>query len=257
MIGVDTLRLDWDRVLSKLIEFIRGYGKGMVVGLSGGIDSSLVAKLSVMSLGRDRVLGLIMPSGILDEDAVRVAKELGIDYKIIDISNLVSKVVKDCRLEGSKISVGNLKARLRMVILYYHANEMRRLVLGSGNKSELLVGYFTKYGDGGVDILPIGDLYKTQVRMLAEHLGVPKDIVWKMPSAGLWPGQTDEGELGITYERLDLILYGLHELGMRGEDLSREFGISLREVERVERMMKGSGHKRLPPPSPKVQGLKD
>ena len=252
----DLFGLNWEKVSKKLVDFIRGYEEGVVLGLSGGLDSSTVAKLSVMALGRDRVLGLIMPSGALDEDAVRVARMLGIEYKVIDITGIVSGMVGACGLDGGLIPIGNLKARIRMALLYYHANVMGRIVVGSGNKSELLVGYFTKYGDGGVDILPLGDLYKTQVRMLAEYLGIPKDIVWKTPTAGLWPGQTDEGELGMPYERLDLILYGIHELGMKKEEVSKEFGIPRADVERVEEMVRNSEHKRSMPPIPKVQGLR-
>jgi len=186
---------------------------GAVIGLSGGIDSTLTAYLAVDALGAAKVLGLLLPEKVITpkqdiDDAMEIVKILGIEHKIIDISEVLcsfSSSIPDYD-KYNLLSNGNLKARTRMCILYYHANLMRRMVVGTGNKTELLLGYFTKYGDGGVDIEPIGGLYKTQVRGLSQLMGVPSHIIEKTPTAGLWQGQTDEKELGVTYEVADKIL---------------------------------------------------
>jgi len=181
--------------------------EGLVMGLSGGLDSSTIAHICARFLKKNRILGLIMPSkttSIEDiDDAVSVADKLDIEYEIIPIEGLIEPFTNICHHYGNeKIANANLKARIRMIILYYHSNRMNRLVVGTGNRSELLVGYFTKYGDGGVDILPIGDLYKTHILQMASYLGVPENITKKAPTAGLWAGQTDEEELGIKYQVL-------------------------------------------------------
>ena len=151
--------------------------EGVVLGLSGGIDSTVVAYLSKRALGASNVLGLIMPSITTSSEDVEhaqvIAEILGIEYEIIHIDSLIEPFHDLCSHESNELARANLKARIRMMILYYHSNSLNRLVVGTGNLSELLVGYFTKYGDGGVDILPIGDLYKTHVREVARELGVP------------------------------------------------------------------------------------
>ncbi len=205
-------------IKEKITEFIRrkiqeAGACGAIIGLSGGIDSALTAYLAVEALGADKVLGMLLPEkGITSrqdiDDAREVADILRIDHKVIDISKVLSSfssVIPDYD-KNNFLASGNLKARTRMCILYYHANLMRRMVVGTGNKTELLLGYFTKYGDGGVDIEPIGGLYKTQVRGLSRLMGVPSRIIEKTPTAGLWQGQTDERELGVTYEVADKIL---------------------------------------------------
>jgi NAD+ synthase len=146
---------------------------------------------------------------------------------------------------------GNAMARLRMVVLFHHAKLMERVVMGTSNKSELLVGYFTKFGDGGADFCPIGDLYKTEVRELAKVLKVPVSILDKVPSAGFWEGQTDEGEMGLTYQELDQILVGI-ELNLSCEDISARTGIPLAKVEKVWHMHRGTVHKRKMPLIPKL-----
>jgi len=186
--------------------------KGVVLGLSGGIDSSCVAVLSKKALGSN-VLGLILPcnSNPMDEElALKVARKFGIETKKICLSNILNGLVSMC-LESNDIAKANLKPRLRMAVLYYFANTLDYLVVGTGNKSELCVGYFTKYGDGGVDILPLGGLLKTEVRKLAKELRIPKQIIDTPPSAGLWHGQTDEDELGITYNELDRIINAIEK----------------------------------------------
>ncbi|MDD5615310.1 MAG: NAD+ synthase [Candidatus Methanoperedens sp.] len=230
---------------------------GAVIGLSGGIDSALTAYLAVEALGADKVLGLLLPEkGITPkqdiDDATEVAKILGIEHKIIDISEVLSSFsssIPDYE-RNNLLSNGNLKARTRMCILYYHANLMHRMVVGTGNKTELLIGYFTKYGDGGVDIEPIGCLYKTQVRGLSRLMGVPARIIEKTPTAGLWHGQTDEKELGVTYEVADKILTMLVDEKKDILEVKKKFPSA--QVDRLLALLKSNKHKSMPPPAPEI-----
>lgn len=211
--------------------------KGAVVGLSGGIDSSCVAILSKKALGCN-VLGLILPcnSNPKDEElALKVARKFGIETRKIPLNNIFNGLVS-MYSEGSDIAKANLKPRLRMAVLYYFANTLDYLVAGTGNKSELCVGYFTKYGDGGVDILPLGGLLKTEVRKLAKYLGVPDEIIERQPTAGLWDNQTDEAEMGITYDELDKVLAIIEK--KRKEALDKVCLL------KVKKMIKDSKHKR-------------
>ncbi len=254
---------DWEAVVERITNFIRDVvsragAEGVVVGLSGGVDSSTTAFLCVRALGRERVLGVIMPEkGVTKEedveDAMKICEILGIEYRYVEIGPIVKAFLNELG-EGTKIAVANLKPRVRMIINYYFANSMNRLVAGTGNKSELMTGYFTKFGDGGVDFLPIGDLYKTEVFELARYLGVPERIVKKTPSSGLWVGQTDEGELGITYERLDRILKAL-ESGVKVEEIPERCGVTEEEVKRVVELVERSKHKREMPPVARVRDL--
>jgi len=215
--------------------------KGIVLGLSGGIDSALVAVLAKEAAGKKRVLALILPCQSQKEDlkdARLVAKTLGIKTEQIGLSKIYNDLIKILP-KANNLALANLKPRLRMAVLYYFANKLNYLVCGTGNKSEIMVGYFTKHGDGATDILPIGDLTKTQVRALAKELGIPQRIISRPPTAGLWPGQTDEGEMGITYPELDDILERL-------KNKKRQVA-SMAKVNKVKEMIKRSEHKRQGP----------
>lgn len=201
-----------NEIRGKAIDFIENYvkesgTKGAVIGISGGIDSAVVAALAVEALGPGRVLGLILPCESNEEDmkdAIDFTEKLGIDYKIIDLTNTYQVFLRDNR-ENSQcnLSFCNIKPRLRMTTLYFQASLYNYLVLGTSNKSELVTGYLTKYGDGGVDIEPIADLLKNEVYQMASLLDIPKEIIEKKPTADLMPNQTDEGEMGFTYAELD------------------------------------------------------
>ncbi len=219
--------------------------EGVVLGLSGGVDSALTAALAKKALG-DKVLGLLMPchSDPTDlEHARLVATKFGIETEYVDLGPVFDRLMASLP-RGSDMAVANLKPRLRMATLYYFANSRNYLVAGAGNKSELTVGYFTKYGDGGADLLPLGDLLKSQVRELARELGVPEEIIAKPPSAGLWAGQTDEGEMGITYDELDRTISAIEKGDTSGCDEAI--------LERVKAMMAASEHKRQPIPICKI-----
>lgn len=228
---------------------------GVVLGLSGGVDSALVAKLCADALGPEKVLALGLPEGDGGPDmghARAWAKTLRIEFRVIDIAPFVGSLETGLRATRSnRIVRGNLRARTRMIVLYYVANAEGRLVMGTGNKSEVATAYFSKWGDGAADFLPIGDLYKTQVRAMARHLGIPQPIVEKVPTAGLWPGQTDEDELGVAYEVLDRVLLGI-ELQLEPDAIAEKTGVPLETVRHVERLVDAGVHKRKMPLIPKL-----
>ncbi|MFC1924652.1 NAD(+) synthase [Chloroflexota bacterium] len=186
---------------------------GVVLGMSGGIDSSVVAALC-KSAFPNNTLGLLLPCYSIQEDmdhAYMVANKLQIHTRQIDLDSVFDTLIdilpgNEFEPYTRKVAEANLKPRIRMITLYYFASQLRYLVVGSGNRCELEIGYFSKYGDGGVDILPLGNLVKSQVRELADYLDIPREITDKPPSAGLWAGQTDEQEIGLTYEQLDCYL---------------------------------------------------
>lgn len=225
--------INYEKARWQIVSYLRDYVekarvKGAVVGLSGGVDSSTVAKLAAEVLTPRKVIGLILPTRFTPgqdvEDAVALAKDLGIKYYVIDISNILSSFAAAISHydDNHLVARGNLVARIRMSVLYYYANKYNMLVLGTGDKSELMLGYFTKYGDGGVDILPIGDLYKTH-REMARRLGIPPQIYKKPSSPRLWPGHWAE-ELGITYNEADLVLFSL-ELGLSIRQIPKATGV--------------------------------
>jgi NAD+ synthase len=215
--------------------------EGIVLGLSGGIDSAVACALAKEAVGKDKVLGLFMPCHSHSQDlkdAKLVAGKLKIKTKTVNLSGVYDSFLQVLP-RASNLARANLRPRLRMAALYYFANQFNYLVCGTGNKSELLAGYFTKYGDGGVDILPIAGLLKKDVRTLARELDIPAPIITKAPSAGLWPGQTDEGEMGITYNELDDILYRLER--------NKKQAAEKEKVAKVKRMIARSKHKRNMP----------
>jgi len=205
--------MEINTLYQKLLKHINDYlkstnKKGIIIGLSGGIDSALVCALCSKAVGKKNVLSLILPCETSEneiKDAKLVAARFKINRQIIDLTPVYEKFIKILPT-ADRITKGNLKARLRMLTLYYFANKLNYLVAGTGNKSEISVGYFTKYGDGASDFLPIGDLYKSEVRKLSEFAGIPKRIIEKIPTAGFWKKQTDEKELGITYDKLESML---------------------------------------------------
>ncbi|WP_246998356.1 NAD+ synthase [Halosolutus gelatinilyticus] len=228
---------------------------GAVLGLSGGIDSTLTAYLAVDALGAETVRGLVLPGEVSGasnmSDAERVAQELGIGYDVIEINPIVDSLLAAYpEAEGDREAVGNARARVRAVLNYLVANHEGRLVLGTGNRSEAAVGYFTKYGDGAVDCHPIGNLYKGQVRQLARHVGVPEELAAKTATAELWADQTDEEELGISYETLDSILAAHVDGPLSVAATSRLLDVDEETVERVRGMYDRSEHKRNVPPAP-------
>ncbi len=260
----EIISLDYEKVSNDIGEFLRSKleesgAEGFVVGISGGVDSATTFTLAVKHIGKDKVLPLIMPdSDVTPEDDVRDAKMLvesfGIKPHVINISPIVAVFKSTIPIyesdEADKIPLGNTRARIRMILLYYYANKMNRLVLGTGDRSEILIGYFTKYGDGGVDLLPIGILYKNQVRKLAVHLGIPEKIAFKPSSPRLWPGQTAEGELGVSYEEVDLVLYSIFDLGLNPSEVPEATGVPEKVVKRILELHSQSRHKRNPPPTP-------
>ncbi|MBI2598014.1 MAG: NAD+ synthase [Candidatus Diapherotrites archaeon] len=240
----------------KLVKGIRRFfakagKKKAVIGLSGGIDSALCACLFVQALGKKNVFALLMPlKGISSKknllDAKKYAKKLGVRHFIIPIE-LFALPFLGLPWKRSNSASSNLFARLRAVILYDFANSSNAMVCGTGNKSELLLGYFTKYGDAAADFFPIGDLYKTDVRGIAKFLGIPKEFLEKAPTAELWVGQTDEGEIGAKYAEIDQILKLFVEKGKSRSKLLG-FGFSRKKVERIMALHRQSRHKRELPP---------
>lgn len=254
------LDLDWDEALKEILTFIRetvsdAGARGCVLGLSGGVDSSLVAKLLVLAIGRERVLGVLMPTSFTPtrdiEDARWLAKELDISSEMIEIRPMVDSFTKSLgtnpNASAHKIPLANIHARVRMVILYYLANLNNYLVAGTGDRSEDLIGYFTKYGDGGVDFLPISHLYKTQVRKLAEHLGLPSQIALKPSSPQLYPGHKATDEVPLDYDKLDLVLKMLFDDKSPPERVSEKTKVPIETVQDLLRRFESSTHKRSYP----------
>ncbi|MCD4774497.1 MAG: NAD(+) synthase [Candidatus Aegiribacteria sp.] len=207
---------------------------GVVVGLSGGLDSAVSAALCAEALGNENILGLMMPCGSIQsdtDDGVRIAEHLRIKYKVLDLSPVLQSFIEAGRLDDTSVmNLANIKSRLRMAMLY--AYSPGRLVLGTSNYSEILVGYWTKWGDGASDFLPISRLYKDEVRELAATLGLPRWVINRIPSAGLWPGQSDEEEMEITYREIKAYF-------QNGD-------ISVSAIARIDKMIESSEHKRNP-----------
>jgi NAD+ synthase len=242
------------RIVSFIRETVRKAGAaGVVMGLSGGIDSAVVCALCSSALGAPRILGLLIPSDSTPPgdmaDARNLARKLGIRTKEVAISKIVRDVLACAGSEGTKLARANLQARVRMAILYFYANSLGFLVAGTGDRSEAEIGFFTKFGDGGVDFLPIAHLYKTQVRTLAAHLGVPRAIINKPSSPQLWPGHKATDEIPVDYDKLDLVLHYVLDEGMRAGEAAANAGVEREKCETVIEMNRRTAHKRTLPPA--------
>jgi NAD+ synthase len=249
------LDLNLTETENRIQRFIKDYlddmgAKGMVVGVSGGVDSCTVAALSSKAIGGDKVLGLMLPeketrSAQDIAHAKLVARKFHFKTEKIDITAPLEALYGSMALydPSDKLSKGNVKARTRMICLYYYANRLGRLVCGSSDKSETMMGYFTKWGDVAADLWPIMDLYKTQVRKVARHMGFPREVAEKPSSPALWPNQLAEDELGMKYEQLDLILYGLEHF-MKPDEIAVQLQIKEGIVDKIKRRWLSAEHKR-------------
>jgi len=264
----DIVDIDYDKALKIICEFINEYVKEtgirkFIIGLSGGVDSATLLAILVHSVGEDNVIAVLMPderavSKRDVEDALNLVKMFHVKYLYIPLNNILDayKIIPFYD-EGNNLARGNLATRIRMSILYYYANAYNYLVAGSSDRSELLIGYYTKYGDAAADILPLGSLYKTQVRRLAVKLGIPEEIAYKPSSPGFWSGHLAEEEIGMKYEEVDIILYCLFDLGLKPEEIPGLTGISMDKVLRVLKMHRASRHKRGFPPIPRLPWVKE
>ncbi len=260
--------LDSERVSKYITKRLKWYvldyaqAKAGALGVSGGIDSATTAFLAARALGPKRLFCYVLPGRATRQEDIQDAEEVirrlkipKANHEIIPITDIVG-LLKEKLGKLSKVEEGNLTARVRMAILHQRAWRERAIVIGTGDKSELTIGYFTKYGDGGVDLLPLGGLYKTHVRQLASYLGVPERIIRKPPTPALWDGQTAEGELGINYDTLDRILYLRFEEWLDPQEITNRLGVAKGKVDRVMTMVKVTQHKRLPPEVFKI-GFRD
>lgn len=258
------LKINTDLARKIIVDFIRtevtrvGYAHA-VIALSGGVDSSLVACLTVEALGRENVLGVLMPyrtsNPTSHTDAEQIASQLGIQTRLIEITPMVDpyleKHIGDSEHTAQPSADrerrrGNVMARMRMIVIYDQSEDFRALVIGTSNKTEALLGYTTQFGDNAAALQPIADLYKAQVWQLAQAVGVPENIIDKPPSADLWQGQTDEGELGFTYDQADAILYHLIDERRRVEDVIA-LGFDERVVRRIVEFVRRNQFKRVTP----------
>lgn len=264
--GIETVR---ERIVAEIQRLVAtADADGVVVAMSGGIDSTVTAALAVEALGGNRVLGLGLPCHKADQrhvnDARTIADGLGISFHEIQLQPLLTAFEEtimaelepesDDRPNERNRAIGNVIARLRMCCAYYAANRQSRVVLGTANRSELLLGYFTKYGDGAADAYPIGDLYKTEVRALAKRLGVPRRIVSKDPTAGFWADQTDAAELGATYDVIDPLLRRLVDEGESIAEITAALEVDSRTARALASMYVETAHKRTMSRTPGVAG---
>jgi NAD+ synthase len=263
-LNLSILNMNMADVETRVKRFIKSYvdnsgAKGIILGMSGGIDSNTIAALSASAIGGDKVLGLMLPEketyDLKDiEDAKAVAEKFSIQTQVCEITPALEGFYKSIPIfdPAEKLCKGNIKARTRMIYIYYHANKLNRIVCGSSDKSETMMGYFTKWGDVAADIAPIMDLYKTQVRKLAEHIGIPSELALKPSTPALWSNQSAEGELGIKYEVLDLILFGLERF-MAPQEIAEQLSIDQTRVDEVKKRWLGVEHKRRIPLTPKLE----
>jgi NAD+ synthase len=231
--------------------------EGYVVGVSGGLDSAVATTLAVRAVGADAVTGLLMPGRPTDPgntaDARGLCRELGVAFEEMSIQPVVDAVGAQLPFDPSRRTLGNVRARSRMVLTYAVANERDLLVLGAGNRSERLLGYVTKYGDAAVDVLPMKECYKTEVVEVARALGLDERFVAKPPTAELWAGQTDEGEIGADYATVDTVLRRLVGEGQPPDRIAAETDIDRETVDHLAAMWRSSAHKRATPPGPSLR----
>lgn len=237
----------FERIANFLIEQFTIRGSNIaIVGISGGIDSAVTTAMAAQSLGPEKVYGLIIPDYSVTprtdvKDALELSKSLKIQHKVIDITDR-----KKIMLEGfpnNKLARGNFLVRLRMAILYYYAAVKNGLVIGTADKSEFQLGYFTKHGDGGADIFPIADMYKTEVKEFAKYLNISPRIINKKSSARIWQGQTAEGEIGVTYDKIDLILKNIKDIDITNSQFPQIDNVNNKEIKIVFEWIKNNRHK--------------
>ncbi|MDN5844758.1 MAG: NAD+ synthase [Candidatus Nitrosocosmicus sp.] len=259
--------MNFESISQEIMNFIKKEtdsrkSNGVVLGISGGIDSAVLAYLATGAIGSKKVKGLILPDEDVTpssdiEDALRICSTLKIDYEKIFINKPKDSFLEIVKDTGNNLLTGNLVARVRMCMLYYYSGQLGRLVLGSSNKTELMLGYFTKYGDGAADLLPLGDLYKTQLVGLANYLEIPDSVIAKKSSARLWADQFTEDDLGLPFIQLDTILQFFEKFhnfqNSVQENISNEFlGLPLEEIQDIHRRMKNNQHKTTFPPICKI-----
>lgn len=247
-------------MLSEITQFIKktvqnAKARGVVLGISGGVDSAVTAGLCVKALGKSRVLAIMMPTSFTPKsdisDATSLSNQLGTNLLNIPIETLHQSFIRSLKINDKpanlKIPAANVIARIRMIILYWYANSAKRLVVGTGDKSENLIGYFTKHGDGGADFFPIAHLYKTQVRKLARLLDIPDRIASKPSSPQLYPGHKATDEIPVDYDKLDPILYCLYDKKMPESETAKKLRINLETVKKIQASYRSSKHKRQHP----------
>jgi len=243
-----------ERICTFILDIVdQSSARGAVVAMSGGVDSAVVGALCVKALGKRRVLALLMPSDHTPEQDVSDAKKLaegwGVKWEVVPITAIVDRLVDAAKVEGTRIAKGNAEARVRMATAYYYANSIGYIVAGTGDRSESILGYFTKWGDGGVDMLPIVHLFKTQVRQLGVYLGLPKEIVEKPASPQLWPGHKASDEIPAGYDKVDVLLHCVYDLRLRPAEAARKAGVPVGVLDKVLEMHARTEHKRNLPPS--------
>jgi NAD+ synthase len=254
--------MDYETVEDQIHNFLEqkleeSGAEGFVLGVSGGLDSATSLKLAVDAVGEENISAWIMPGQPSRKqnmsDARSLCERLGVEVHEVDISPIVKEFKNSTEFDLEKEVIGNIRARTRMILEYIDSNYSNKLVIGTGNRSEYLLGYYTKYGDGATDVNPLTDIYKTQVQNLAEHIGVPEKFIEKAPSAELWEGQTDEKELTETYENTDKVLRSMIDVENSVEETVERTGIDIETVKRIKKLHYSTEHKRNLPAYPELR----